>query len=125
MDDWQKDFWEVVENVTTGIETFFQDVGRTIEEIQTEIVTDIEQFVQEVLPVEIEEFFSSEFPFSELDNPTDFILTPKVHPDPTTHPACIGCQNYHGYIYGGNLLVCALHPYGWDDDRCPDWQGEN
>jgi len=44
---------------------------------------------------------------------------------PNTHPACIGCRNYHGYIYGGNLLVCGFHPYGWDSDSCPDWQAEN
>jgi hypothetical protein len=125
MDDWQKEFWEVVETVTVGIETFFQDVTQTIEEIHTEIVIDIEQFFQDVLPIELEEFFSTgEFPFSELDNSSDFFLTPKVNPDPNTHPACIGCQNYHGYIYGGNLLVCGLHPYGWDDKTCPDWEGE-
>lgn len=124
MDEWQKDFWEVVESVTVGIETFFQDVTRTFEEVHTEIVTDIEQFIQEIIPIEVEDFFSSEFPFSEFDNSTDFILTPKIEPDPTTHPACIGCKNYHGYIYGGNLLVCGYHPYGWEDTNCPDWDGE-
>jgi hypothetical protein len=124
MDDWQKDFWEAIENavesVAVGLETFVQEVTQAIEEIQM----DIEQFVLEVMPIEIEEFFSNEFPFSESDNPADFGLNPKVNPDPHTHPACIGCQNYHGYIYGGNLLVCALHPYGWEDESCPDWQGE-
>ncbi|MEG3438191.1 hypothetical protein V0288_13765 [Pannus brasiliensis CCIBt3594] len=124
MDEWQKDFWEVVESVTVGIETFFQDVTRTFEEVHTEIVTDIEQFLQEIIPIEVEDFFSGDFPFSEFDNSTDFILTPKIDPDPNTHPACIGCQNYHGYIYGGNLLVCGYHPYGWQDTNCPDWEGE-
>ena len=95
-------------------------------EINEEIIIDLEQFIQEVLPQELEEFFNSdESLFSELDESSDFILTPKVNPDPNTHPACIGCRNYHGYIYGGNLLVCGFHPYGWDSDSCPDWQAEN
>jgi len=38
--------------------------------------------------------------------------------------ACAGCRNYHGQAYGGTLLVCGIHPYGWEQsDRCPDWQG--
>lgn len=36
--------------------------------------------------------------------------------------ACQGCQHYHGRIYGGTLLVCAMHPFGVEDDRCPDWE---
>lgn len=36
--------------------------------------------------------------------------------------ACRGCCNYHGRVYGGQLLVCAMHPYGVEVDHCPDWQ---
>jgi hypothetical protein len=35
--------------------------------------------------------------------------------------SCIGCDNYHGQSYGENLLVCAIHPHGWNDDNCPDF----
>ncbi len=45
-----------------------------------------------------------------------------VEPILTEHPACVGCRHYHGQTYGGNLLVCAMHPYGWDDHQCPDWE---
>ncbi|NJO42205.1 MAG: hypothetical protein HC769_01390 [Cyanobacteria bacterium CRU_2_1] len=41
---------------------------------------------------------------------------------PQQPPACRGCYHYHGRVYGGNLLVCAMHPYGVEDDRCDDWQ---
>jgi hypothetical protein len=37
---------------------------------------------------------------------------------PTT---CNGCSNYHGQIYNGNLLVCAIHPYGFGKEYCPDF----
>ena len=36
MNDWQKDFWEVIETVALGIENFFQEVTQAIEEINEE-----------------------------------------------------------------------------------------
>jgi hypothetical protein len=35
---------------------------------------------------------------------------------------CQDCTEYHGLIYGGVRLVCAMHPYGVDGENCPDWQ---
>ncbi|MBE7379933.1 MAG: hypothetical protein F6J95_000800 [Leptolyngbya sp. SIO1E4] len=42
--------------------------------------------------------------------------------------ACVGCDNYHGQAYGMQkahrvVLICAMHPYGWQGTRpCPDWR---
>ncbi len=33
---------------------------------------------------------------------------------------CRECKNLHGQVYGGNLLVCGLHPYG--QENCPDYE---
>ena len=65
----------------------------------------------------------------ELESGTDDLsdealwdeIAPKTTPRDDWHPACIGCQNFHGRTYEGNLLVCAMHPYGVEGDRCPDW----
>jgi hypothetical protein len=27
-------------------------------------------------------------------------------------------------VYGGNMLVCAMHPYGVEDEHCQDWERE-
>ncbi|MEM7579102.1 MAG: hypothetical protein AAF316_04485 [Cyanobacteria bacterium P01_A01_bin.80] len=35
--------------------------------------------------------------------------------------ACNGCSNYHGQVYNNNLLVCAIHPHGFDNVSCPDF----
>jgi ABC-type nickel/cobalt efflux system permease component RcnA len=35
---------------------------------------------------------------------------------------CQGCSHYHGRVYGGNLLVCGMHPYGAEGEYCDDWQ---
>jgi hypothetical protein len=39
-------------------------------------------------------------------------------------PACIGCRNYNGTTFGGHLLVCGFHPYGCQEETCPDWEAE-
>ena len=46
---------------------------------------------------------------------------------PTAHKnaVCIGCQHYHGQIYGKNLLVCGMHPYGCEGESCPDWESDS
>lgn len=52
-----------------------------------------------------------------------FTETPASRPE-----ACIGCAHYHGVSYGygdrRQMLVCGLHPFGWDEKRCPDWTAE-
>ncbi|NMG59549.1 hypothetical protein E1H12_13735 [Geitlerinema sp. P-1104] len=51
-----------------------------------------------------------------------FVHMTYVTPTKTTHPACIDCRHYHGHQYGDTLLVCGMHPYGWDGEDCPDWE---
>lgn len=36
---------------------------------------------------------------------------------------CRGCRYYYGQADGGNLLVCAIHPNGPEEDECRDWEG--
>ena len=38
---------------------------------------------------------------------------------------CRNCKHYHGQIYGGVELVCAVHPYRYSGDSCPDYQAKN
>jgi hypothetical protein len=38
--------------------------------------------------------------------------------------ACRGCSNYDGEFYEGNQLICAIHPYGWNDENCPDFSAD-
>ncbi|TVR09430.1 MAG: hypothetical protein EA395_10070 [Phormidium sp. GEM2.Bin31] len=54
--------------------------------------------------------------------PDPFVHMTYVHPSKSTHPACIDCQHYHGHQYGDTLLVCGMHPYGWEGEDCPDWE---
>lgn len=45
-----------------------------------------------------------------------------VNPLLQDHPVCVGCRHYHGSSYGNEMLVCGMHPYGPDDESCPDWE---
>jgi hypothetical protein len=49
---------------------------------------------------------------------------PRKAATPDHQPACVGCRNYNGTTFGGNLLVCGFHPYGCQEDSCPDWESE-
>lgn len=58
---------------------------------------------------------------SEQDS-DPFVQITYVEPSKTSNPACINCLHYHGHQYGDTLLVCGMHPYGWDGENCPDWE---
>lgn len=45
-----------------------------------------------------------------------------INPMLQDHPVCVGCRNYHGADYGNEMLVCGMHPYGPEGDRCADWE---
>lgn len=45
-----------------------------------------------------------------------------VEPIVRSQPACVGCRHYYGQAHGGNMLVCAMHPYGPDAEECPDYE---
>jgi hypothetical protein len=60
-----------------------------------------------------------------LRSQVGFQTLPPTRPNP-----CRGCANYHGIAYGTSrakrsLLVCAMHPHGWQGEGdCVDWVGE-
>lgn len=130
MEKWQKDFFEVLETVTDEIDQFFQGVTETVdslfelteeitEQVQNTIVTEIDQYLNELAEPIFEVYWELEEVMGEVDQ-----LPYPVEPTQQEHPACIGCRHYHGQIYSGNLLVCGMHPYGWEDENCPDWEQE-
>ena len=137
-----EEFWQQIEKAAEEVEGFFKDVssamesladefGKTLttftEEVEEIVVTEIEHCIDDLIEIIYEEsdweengvywedfsdFVESEF----MD-----VRTHKSSPD--NHPACMGCLHYHGKAYNGNLLVCAMHPYGCEDTTCPDWEG--
>jgi hypothetical protein len=142
MEDWQNKLFAVLETTAVEIDHFFREVGEAIEDVAEEIgetIEDINDQLQDTVFLEIDrylnELFSSAINFEndldsedlfneELNHDLDLLRNPKIQPDLVNHPACVGCHHYHGQVYGGNLLVCGMHPYGWDGENCPDWEEE-
>ena len=139
MEDWQKDFLATVELVALECQQCLESVGELVEAIAEEVTETCQTYAEEMqndIEVEIDRFIENlfqpiidihtEFEYvifeEELVEETDFSLNPKVEPTSEIHSACMGCSNYHGRVYGGNLLVCGMHPYGWDGENCPDWE---
>lgn len=135
MEEWQKSFVAVLETAVAEVEKFFLDASEEFaemldslakfseevtEEIQNTVIDDFDNYFNELLEPIIEVF-------RELDpevNEIDFSIVTYVEPSTIQQPACRGCSNYHGHIYGGNLLVCAMHPSGVESESCPDWEAE-
>jgi ABC-type transporter Mla subunit MlaD len=55
--------------------------------------------------------------FEEVSAPINSTVEPILQ----NYPACVGCRNFCGQTYGGNTLVCAIHPFGPETEQCADW----
>jgi len=138
MEQWQKDLIDMIETVADEVEQFFLGMNDMVdaffefaeeitEEVQSTYVADIdnfarrhEQFLQELAEPILEIYWELEDITENVDPGFPYAVEATIE----KNAACIGCSHYHGQVYGGNLLVCAMHPHGWDDQNCPDWEKE-
>jgi len=123
MEDWPKDFIEMLDTVALAVDEFFLGVAEVVEavaeEMQSTLGTEIDQYLHELFDPIADIYSELEDVVGETDQYMGYTYTEE--PTVEKNAACIGCLHYHGQVYGGNLLVCAMHPYGWDDKNCPDW----
>ncbi|MFM9267016.1 hypothetical protein [Tychonema sp. BBK16] len=143
MEDWSKELFEVMENAASEVEHFFSDMNEEFAEMVDVLAKMSEEFTEQIqnnLINDIDGYFS-EFDgyLNELIEPIievyrdfdsnigdiDSSFVTYVDPSPTQQPACRGCSNYHGQVYGGNLLVCAMHPTGVESESCADWEADS
>ena len=138
MNDWQKDWWKQIEKTAADMEEFLVDVGEAtellvdevsdsvsffVDRFQSSVGSELDNFVQEFVDIltvagdEIDAALSEDWEFDD-----DFTSVSYHVPSAKNNPACVNCANYHGQAYNGNLLVCAMHPQGYEDDSCPDWE---
>ena len=140
MNDWQQEWWKQIEKTAANMEEFFAEVGKvtetfvdevseklnsSIEQFQSGITIEVDDFIQDCVDIliatsdEIDAALSEEW---EIFTDDDFTSINYHTPSAKSHPACINCANYHGQAYNGNLLVCAMHPNGYEGNSCPDWE---
>ncbi|HLP89175.1 MAG TPA: hypothetical protein VK184_11375 [Nostocaceae cyanobacterium] len=130
MDQWQKDLMNIAETLAVEVENFFVGIGDMVDaffeltdeftdQIQATIATEIDQYLQELAEPILEIYWELEDVVTDVDPGFPYPVEATLE----QNSACVGCRNYHGQVYGGNLLVCGMHPHGWDDENCPDWEG--
>ncbi|HZG40558.1 MAG TPA: hypothetical protein VEZ50_17915 [Nodosilinea sp.] len=94
----------VVQPFRVTINTQVDEVADELEEILGPLVTGLSNFDQW---------------FEEVSSPINNTVEPLLQ----NYPACVGCRNFCGQAYGGNTLVCAMHPFGPEEERhCADWE---
>ncbi|MDJ0620117.1 MAG: hypothetical protein QNJ63_25820 [Calothrix sp. MO_192.B10] len=127
MEQLEKDFWEMMQTVADGVEQFFTGINEMVDtffevteeitdQFQESIVSDIEDYFNELNEPSLDSYWDMEEVVRDFDSSFPY----PVEATTEKNPACMGCIHYHGHAYGGNLLVCAMHPHGWDDENCPD-----
>jgi len=132
MEGWTDGFVRALEDMVSDVEKFFAEVADEIGVMVDAFADATDEFTEQLQQVSlgVEESLNAFFdPILEAYLGFEVTIENTIQPiahtvDPllNNHPACVGCRNYHGQAYGGNLLVCGLHPYGWEDEKCPDWE---
>ncbi|BAZ37365.1 hypothetical protein NIES4101_32860 [Calothrix sp. NIES-4101] len=132
MENWQKDFWEMMQTFADEAERFFAEMTEMVdtlfdftedlgEQVQNAISAEVDQYLQDTESLLHEVYWElDDLPVDGLDSAFPY----SVEATSEKNPACIGCKHYHGNAYGGNLLVCGMHPSGYEDIICPDWEAE-
>jgi hypothetical protein len=126
MNDWERITVLLQEAAQQG-QAFFLDLSKDIEKTVDEFVTLTDQMtevfthqIQGVLDQEIdpmlEPLIQPLVQWSlDFDRQFDRMIFPfrqTVEPTLNQHPVCVGCRNYHGQVYNGQMLVCGMHPFG-------------
>ncbi|MDJ0676363.1 MAG: hypothetical protein QNJ36_13415 [Calothrix sp. MO_167.B42] len=135
MEQLEKDFWEIIqtvadevdqlflginEGINEMVDTFFEFAEEITDQLQESIATDIATDIEDYFNGITEPLFDHYWEMEDMVGDMDSAFPYPVEATPEKNPACMGCMHYHGQAYGGNLLVCAMHPHGWDDENCPD-----
>lgn len=113
---------ELEKQLGPTLERWADDLNQSLEPWEATLDQEVERFSEEftefmnplVEPLAI----ALETWFEAMSAP----IASHVDPVLNDHPTCIGCKHYYGQAHGGNMLVCAMYPYGPEAESCPDWE---
>lgn len=109
---------DVTQQIDKAIDAFLDTSEEIAEQLQNTFELEIEPHINDFFEPLLEAYLGFEIAVGETTQP----FTRTVEPMLNDHTVCIGCRNYHGQAYNGVMLVCGMHPAGWEDEKCPDWQ---
>ncbi|TVQ08249.1 MAG: hypothetical protein EA368_12240 [Leptolyngbya sp. DLM2.Bin27] len=118
-DDWAE---QVQEAIDPEIDRIVDQLNHVVEPFRMTInaeIDDVADQLSEVLGPLVTGLSGLDQWFEEVSGPLNSTVEPLLQ----NYPACVGCRNFCGQSYGGNTLVCAMHPFGPEEERhCPDWE---
>jgi hypothetical protein len=136
MEDWQQEWSTFWDGIAEEVEQWLEGVAKEMNEATDALIEVSEAIAEQLHQVmgpsldQLDEQMSEWMePFAIVLTRVDAVLleaaqpvTQTVEPLLNQHPHCVGCRNYHGQMYGGEMLVCAMHPYGVAEgvEECPD-----
>lgn len=113
---------EIEKQLRPTLEQWADDLSQSLEPVESVLDQEVERFSEE-----FSEFITPIVePLADaIESWVEAMAAPMVsHIEPmmNEHTACIGCKHYHGQAHGGHMLVCAMYPYGPEEETCPDWE---
>jgi ABC-type transporter Mla subunit MlaD len=118
-DEWAEQVQEVVD---PEIDRVVNELNQVLEPFQVSFnaqLDDVAQQLDEVLGPFVLGLSGLDQWFEEVSGPLNSTVEPLLQ----NYPACVGCRNFYGQAYGGNTLVCAMHPFGPEEEHhCDDWE---
>ncbi|HEY9736276.1 MAG TPA: hypothetical protein V6D06_08340 [Trichocoleus sp.] len=113
---------QVQQALEPGLDRMVEDFNRTLEPLESVVgpqVDEVAEQINQVIDPILTAFVAGVGHWVEtLSAPINSTVEPVLQ----NHPACVGCRNYCGHAYGGNMLVCAMHPFGPEGEQCEDWE---
>lgn len=100
------------------LDGFIEASEEFADQMQRTIAPDLEQRLNDFFDPILEAYLGFQISVEESVQPVIHTVEPILN----EHPTCVGCRNYHGQSYNGVMLVCGIHPSGWDGEKCPDWR---
>lgn len=113
-------FTEFLDDLADAVDGFVETSEELAELVKDAIVNEVEQQFNEFFEPLFEEFLGVSPLMHERESEDSWAIDPLFDPLPETPTGCAGCRHYHGQAYNGNVLICGMHPYGWEGDTCPD-----
>jgi hypothetical protein len=114
MNPWPKDLWQLLNAGLAESEQLLNEMTVVVEDALLELDDRIDEAFAPLADLALQVGVAVE----EAMQP----LTQTLNPLLNNHQTCVGCRHYHGQVYGDNLLVCGMYPYGCETPTCPDWE---
>jgi gas vesicle protein len=113
---------QVQEAIDPEVDRIVDQIDQAVEPLRSSINLQLDEVVDqlsEVLGPLVVGLSSVDQWLEEVTGPINSTVEPMLQ----NYPACVGCRNFYGQAHAGTTLVCAMHPFGPEEERhCPDWE---